>query len=156
MTTHWILVADAARARLFSAGPALDRFALLEEHAHDESRAKNSDLVSSPPGRMNGAPGGPQSALDRHTEPHHVEVDAFARQLAERVRLGRADASFEGLILVAPPAFLGLLRGHLDAPTARAVLGSVDRDWTREEARDLPDKIRAGLPEGTVETPKAK
>ena len=47
----WVLVADAAGARLLRADAETHRLELLRTYPHEEGRAKPSDLVVDRPGR---------------------------------------------------------------------------------------------------------
>src|SRR5687768_13364490 len=114
MKVHWVLIADASRARLFASDEDLEKFDTVDTMLHAESRVKAADLVSDERGRGTAGPGGAQTAYDRHTDPHRATVDAFARTVAHRLRDGRVHGEFERLVLVAPPQFLGMVRGHLD------------------------------------------
>ena len=72
--------------------------------------------------------------MSRSEGPHERVVADFARELAARLRQARVANTFERLVLVAPPKFLGLLRAQLDDPTSARVVGSLDKDlaaiWT--------------------------
>ncbi|HHO54331.1 MAG TPA: host attachment protein [Deltaproteobacteria bacterium] len=143
---HWIIVADASRARVFSAGETLERFVLEHEIDHPQGRAHTHELVSDSQGRSRGS-GGPPSAQPPHTAPHEVELQRFARSLAAKLRRGRLEGRYERLILAAPPRFLGALRGALDPPTLGRVVESLAHDWTKLASHELPAIIRRALPD---------
>src|SRR5690606_32767711 len=66
--TTWILVADRARARLFSAEwPELEQFQEIRDFAHAEGAAYPHDVEADGPGRLYGA-NGPRHAADRRTD----------------------------------------------------------------------------------------
>jgi Protein required for attachment to host cells len=50
-TETWVLVADAAGARVLRADAETRRLELLRTYPHEEGRAKPSDLVADRPGR---------------------------------------------------------------------------------------------------------
>src|SRR5215469_8765133 len=109
--TTFILVADAAQARLYSwqKGGSL---AAVREYSHPEGRAHESELGSDKPGRTRQSSGS-RAALEPHTPRHKVEMEKFARELAGTLEKS-ADAA-ERVVLVAGPAFLGVLREQLSA-----------------------------------------
>ncbi|HNO59804.1 MAG TPA: host attachment protein, partial [Plasticicumulans sp.] len=76
-------------------------------------------------------------------EPRRNEALNFARELSEHLRLSRVQGLFDRLYIAAAPAFLGLLRGRLDSPTAQLVIDEVSKDLTQL----APDAIRRHLPE---------
>ena len=60
--------------------------------------------------------------------PRERAVADYARAIAERLRGARIANTYDRLVLVAPPRFLGVLRAALDAPTSARVVGSLDKD----------------------------
>ena len=106
MHQTWILVGDGSHARLFqSDDPALP-WQLVRTLDREHSREKTAD-----------------SHEDRGEH-------GFARKLVGELETGRQQGTFERLVLVAPPKFLGQLRGELSAPLAACVVKSVDADYT--------------------------
>lgn len=123
MSITWIVVANARHARIFShAGPnkALE---LVKEDALDAAATAMPESV----GR----------ASPRGGQPEHSAAREFARQIGTELCSGRSQGKFKRAILVAPPAFMGLLNAELDAPTASLVSGRLDKDYTRSEAGEL-------------------
>src|SRR5262245_29759651 len=98
--TTWVLVCDAARARLFQVAPKRrGGLILLDELEHAESRARVRDLVSDAQGRKPVGPSPARAAqgqrgahgrpgVEPDTNPKEVEAQKFARQLAERLGKG--------------------------------------------------------------------
>lgn len=142
----WIVVADASRARLFRAetphGPLIE----LEDAAHSASRLQDHELLSDRAGRAVDTQGHHRHGMEAPTDPHDQEAQRFAHELAERLQVHHNAHDFDGLVLVAPPRFLGFLRQALDEQVAKQVLGSVDLDLTRiydaaEVQSHLPDPM---------------
>ena len=67
----------------------------------------------------------------------------FAQRIADRLEHARNAHAFDRLVLVAAPAFLGLLRLSFGAPLRSLVSLEVDKDYTALR----PDQLRAHLPE---------
>lgn len=140
MEPTWILVADAARARLFRAeGP---RGPLTEEtdFVNPAERLPEHELGSDEPGRVQGR-GGKQHAYGTVEGPRAHEVARFADQLAKHLRAGREQGQFRRLYLVAAPHFLGVLRHELDEQTAALVVESYDKDLVRHDTDDIRDHL---------------
>ncbi len=138
MTTY-IVVADAARARIFT------REALkLEEKenlVHAEGRLHEGDLITGATGAVDEstshtrrASRGDSVALDR-------EAEIFAKQITERVYKARVDNRMDKLILVAPPRFLGVLRDKIDGPTSKLVIHTLDKDLTKASLDDIQEAV---------------
>jgi protein required for attachment to host cells len=142
MEPTWILVADAARARLFRV--ERPRGPLIEEadFVHPEDRLPEHELGSDDPGRVKG-PGGMQHSLGPDEGLKEKEAGRFAHDLAHHLRAGREQGRFRRLYVVAPPHFLGVLRQHVDEHTLALVIESFDKDLVRHGAED----IRKHLPE---------
>ncbi len=139
MATTWILVAHDAGARIFdNQGPGKG-IHLVEEIDHPEGRARAGELESDRPGRSfrKNSADPRRAAMSRSEGPHERVVASFARDLADRLRQGRVAGTYERLVLVAPPKFLGSLRAALDDPTAACVVGSLDKDLARSTQDEL-------------------
>ncbi len=138
LATTWILVSDASRARIFAFDKEDGPWALVEQVENPLGRARTSDLVSDRAGRTGqGGHGSRTPALEGHTDPAEHESHRFAEKLCHVLQKGFDEHRFAGLVLVAPPRFLGYLRGVLREPVLRHVTRSVDKDYTHHEERDL-------------------
>jgi protein required for attachment to host cells len=139
----WILICDSSRARLFSTQKRDEPWKLLRELDHPASRQNSTDF---PAGTRKSDTGGSYpNSYQPPTMPKEVEAEHFVRELGEALEEGRVQNQFERLVLVAPPQFLGLLRAQLSAPALKMVVATLDKDLTRHEARELPERL-ADLP----------
>lgn len=136
MSTTWILVANASTARLYANHGAKKGIQLVKELSHPESRAKASNLVADRPGHNPGAGNGHGSFVPA-TDPKHNEAERFALELAREMDQGRTANSYQRAILVAAPAFMGLLKGNLDHQVSRLVSESVEKDYTKATEKEL-------------------
>jgi protein required for attachment to host cells len=146
-----IVVADSGEARILQAlrGGVADgrrRAIVLEEIArldNPKARQPARELVTDRTGRVFDSGSrtgtGPRSRA-RHGaqsdyDPHDVEVERFAKQLARRLDAERRRIGIEELIVIAGPRFLGELRQQLQAPTRKIVTREVDRDLVHADDR---------------------
>ena len=146
--TTWILVCDASRARLFSSNEGKNgmEWSLLEELDHPESRAKGEEINTDKPGRVQQiGPGGMRAGMEPSTPPKEVEADRFAHHLSERLDKARTQNSYDRLILVAAPSFLGLMRGILSGPVKKTISASVAKDYTHTDERELQERLAEHL-----------
>jgi len=141
MRSTWVLVGDASKGRLFRVGPRRKDWQLIRELKHPESRAKGRDLITDRPGRVKQSATPLRPAIDPGKQPHQVESEAFAHSIAKMLESGLAANSYEQLVLIAPPYFLGLLRAALSETVAKRVQRTFDKDYTALEARDLAERI---------------
>jgi protein required for attachment to host cells len=139
---QWILVADASRARIFSVPENNKPWQLERELEHPNSRAKATDLTTDVPGRVKQSFGaGSRPAMEDPTDPKEIEAQAFARSLAAELEKGLNQNRFERVTLVAPPHFLGLLRGTVSEQVVKRIQHSVNKDYTLLPARELPSHV---------------
>lgn len=150
---HWVLVADASRAELYTADLMIAELQPLEEHPHPDGRAHVDALVSGDRGATRASATGAHSRFESHTDPHRATVDAFARELAAALQAGRVAHRFERVVIVAPPTLLGALRSHLDAETTRRVVASVSHDWNALPLAELTERVRAAVAEQSTPAP---
>ncbi len=138
MTKTWILAAESSRAKLYSSNSKIAPFIEVATLVHPESRMHEGDLVSDRNGNDGGSYGQGPHVFDNKTSAHKHEHMIFAKQIAERLEQGRNRGEFESLVLVAPPAFLGLLREHLN----KSLLAMVSRQIHKNLVQQSPDILR--------------
>ncbi|MEL7612872.1 host attachment protein [Vreelandella titanicae] len=138
MTTY-IVVADAARARIFTR----DALTLAEQESmvHAEGRLHEGDLVTDGRGDVHESMSTTsRSAGEEGTATKH-ENELFAKEVAQRLYSARVGNSMKKLIMVAPPKFLGLLRDKLDAPTQKLVIHSLPKDLSKASMADIQQAV---------------
>ncbi len=142
--TTWILVADAGRAKLYSAELRADKWSLIKEFEHPEGRQTSSEISpSSPPGssEQSQGHGARHTAYEPRTTPKKAETDRFAQHLADHLEKATASREFDALVLVAPPRFLGMLRGALGQQAAKQLRTSVDKDLSMFSVEALREHL---------------
>lgn len=142
----WIVVSDASRARIFAFGDDERAWTLIRELEHPESRAKETDLVDGEHGRTRQSAGaGGRPTMEPTTPQKRVEHSAFAQDLAELLEHGYDAHEFRDLVLVAPPQFLGILRGAIGAKLEKHVVATLDKDYTGSNPRELQTRLEGLL-----------
>lgn len=136
MVKTWILVANASHARIYFRNGAKQELALVKELVHPESRMKNAELVTDRAGYMQGTGNG-HGSRQPQTEPKQNEAIHFAQELAHELNQGRCSQQFERIILVAPPAFMGLIGDKMDDQTGKLVTERVSKDYTHSTEKEL-------------------
>ncbi|WP_346796753.1 host attachment protein [Halomonas sp. Bachu 37] len=138
MTTY-IVVADAARARIF----VRDTKTLAEKESlvHAEGRLHEGDLITGSTGSMDESTANARrdSRSDNVAQDHEAEI--FAKQVAGRLYDARVDNSMDKLILVAPAKFLGLLKDKLDAPTRKLVIHTLSKDLSKASVENIQEAV---------------
>ena len=119
MSPTWILVADGSHARLFHSAEMAQPWRLVRkldrEHGHEKS--------------------GPEGSHEDRGE------HGFARLLVSELETRRQAGGFDRLVLVAPPKFLGQLRGELQPSLATCVVRSQDADYTGMSDTELSERV---------------
>ena len=141
----WIVVADSARARIFSVDTATAPLTPIEHLVHPESRLHDRDLKSDRPGRSFDSKGEGRHATGTSVSPKQQESIRFARTVADRLEQGRVDGSYDHLIVVADPRFLGELRGAASTEVEKLVSLELNKDLSKaadgDIRRHLPDRL---------------
>ncbi len=145
MSMAWVVVADAARARIFSSGQNTSTLKELETLAHPEGRMHEQKLVSDLPGRRHGASVGGQHSVGDEVEPKKQEAINFARSIADHLDKARAENKFSKLIIIAAPAMLGMLRDSISNETEKLLVEEIDKDLTQHSEEDIRKHLPAHI-----------
>jgi len=141
MSHTWFLVADSSRARLYEVEKRSAPFVEVESFDHPEGRLHEGDLVSDRPGSDGGSIGQGRRVYDEQTSAREQEDIRFASTLAEHMAAARNAGDLERLVLVAPPAFLGLLRDKLSKEVMSRVSKQIDKNLVQQP----PEVLRGYL-----------
>jgi protein required for attachment to host cells len=125
----WVVVADGQRALfLHNDGdevyPNL-RTARVIDHENPLTREQGTDR----PGRYSDTPGSHRSAFEQ-TNWHNIEEEKFLGRIANLLKEGVNAGQYQKIILVAPPAALGILRKALDRQVLGHIVAEVGKDLT--------------------------
>ncbi|MFU8789040.1 MAG: host attachment protein [Methylobacter sp.] len=145
MKLTWILIADSTRARIFTADSSAASLEEIEGFSHTESRLHDREITSDLPGRNQGV-GKAGHAFEQATDPKKHEADSFAHSLARHLDEACNENRFEQLLIVAGPAFLGLLRSHLSENVKKRVRFELDKELTLLSADDIRQHLPQYLP----------
>jgi len=129
-TNVWITVAHRAGLRVYNYEHSHDKKALtlVYTQEHPEGLLKDKQLGSDQPGRSFDSLGGARHSLSSSQSPsEHVSVK-FAKEICTLLQDASKKNKFSQLVLIAGPAFLGLLREHLDTSTSAQVVHTLNKD----------------------------
>jgi protein required for attachment to host cells len=141
MNRTWILVADAAKARLFEAPEPGSGWRLLEDLENPEGRARSRDFLADEAGGVQHDEG---AVFRNAMEPlsiKKVEAKRFAKDLAHTLNQGVNTNRYDRLVIVAPPEFLGMLRHELTTQVMAKVVDTVPKDYTQSNVDELTDRL---------------
>jgi protein required for attachment to host cells len=142
MNTVWVLVCDAARARVFEIRNEDPIWHPVGVFDHVESRSKTSALAGDHLGQRSPEGAGVHhGALAPASSPKEVEKAHFGHGLARMLEQALRARRFLRWVLVAPPQFLGMLRNELTPELAKHLMATVDKDLTHLTAHDLAERL---------------
>lgn len=138
----WIVPADEASARIYQADPR--EWKLVAQLAHPQGRAKESALGRDRPGRVKQSAGVPRRDGAVHPA-KKVEMEKFAREIAKTLDEAWVAKAYQHLVLVlvAAPAFVGLLRETLPERVRRRIATVVEKDYL--EPLEIRERLQRQL-----------
>lgn len=148
-----IVVADQSEADFYELEQRDMPPQFVQRLEDPDARLHDRDLKSDRPGRVfDHAPAanGRRGAVAHHAtggerNPRKVEAQRFARRVAHALDEEQRQRRYDRLIIMAPPAFLGLLREAMPAAVHALLSAEVGKDLVHES----PDALNAYLPVGT-------
>lgn len=134
MSDMWVVVADSSAARLFQSRSFRGPLTLLDTLSHPESRVHANEVYTDSPHERRGAT---RQAVEVRTDLHSEEAQRFARQIADRLGQEHRLKKFRRLIVMAPPAFLGALRGAFDKAVSRTIVAEVPKNLVAQDSAHI-------------------
>ena len=141
MSKTLVLVAESSRAKLYSADTIVAELVEKEDLIYPEGRSHENDLVSDGPGSDGGSVGQGRHVLDSKHSATEATHEAFAKMLVDRLEQERSQKSFDRLVLMASPAFLGILRKKLNPNLASMVAEEIDKNLVQRPSDEIRSHI---------------
>lgn len=110
--------------------------------ANPAGSKQERELVTDRPGRRGGYGMG-RHGVEEGAKARNEAAARFARRISRRLDVARRAGEFDDLIIVAGPAFLGMLREMLSWPTRTRVVHEVAKDLVHATVADLRRHIPA-------------
>lgn len=147
MKRQWIVVANAAHARLFRRVSPSDPLIPLSVLEHPESRLKASELGDDRPGHEANdiTPGG--NRYEPRTDVRRKEHQRFAHEISQRLDAGLAAGEFDTLVVYASSPFLGELKDQLSEAVQKHLQVTCDRDLTSFGLDEIERRLQDDLAE---------
>lgn len=141
MNTIWILVANQAEARIYSADRIPGDLVLKGKMTHTEGATHARNLTSDAPGRAYNRIGPARHSIDPDTGVKEEERRKFVKEIVGRLQSAYFRGEFERLVLLAAPAVLGVIRKTLSGDLVKTVIKEIPKDVVRQN----PDKVHTQL-----------
>ena len=138
----WVVVCDGRKALICrNAGDEMfPNLRVIEERAieNPSTAAQGTER----PGRVQQSANSGRSAVGQ-TDWHDEAERGFLKQLAERLNRAATAGEVHGLILVAPPRALGMIRHVLSSAVTAIVRAEVDKDYVNMPVGDIEKHLTA-------------
>ena len=152
MTNTWVLVADRSRAKIFHAVPEVQpSYIALADFEHPESRQKAQDTESDSPGRVQ-LRGAARSAVEPHIDRTHLTAQHFGAELIDYLNVACREGRFGRLVVIAPPLFLGTLRGMYTPQLHQKVVLEVPKDLVGVDESELQSRLAEIMTSSAMKT----
>jgi protein required for attachment to host cells len=140
-TGRWVVVADGARARIFEAHRHAPGLRPVLSYDLTINRLRDGARWADRAGQRHQSGGYGSPSMAPPTEPAEHEHELLAREVAAVLAHGRNEHRVDAIVLVAAPAFLGLLRRALDPQTRALVVAEDHHDLSRLPEHELEGRI---------------
>lgn len=138
----WVVVCDGRKALILENAGDAKFLNLKTREVFEHADPKTSEIGSDAPGRAFGSVGQGRSAMEQ-TDWHTQAEERFLRDLVQRLdREVKADRT-RGLVLVAPPRALGVLRAGYSAELRHALKGEIDKDLVGRPVHEIESHLAA-------------
>ena len=141
MSRAWIVVADAARTRIFSTESTAAPLVPVEQLVCPQARLHERDMASDRPGRSFDSVGAGRHGTEAPTSPKEQEAIRFAKTVADYLERGRVDNRYDNLTLVVEPHFLGLIRKAINPQMAKMVTREIDKDLSKFDRDEISKNL---------------
>lgn len=142
----WVLVADAASARVYEKAGKDDDFHEIEALRLTHDHRASHEIGSDRPGRVIESHGAARHGVEPKTDPHRELKRSFAAELAERLMREAGEKKFERLVVVLPPAMLGDFRACVSSALKPLIAGELGKDLTKASRDDIEKHVAEVVP----------
>ena len=142
----WIVIADGAHARVYQYSEEKPKLETVKDIWFDIDLPRTHDIVSDRAGRSFESQGRTRHAKSGRSDPHRELKRNLAHKVADALKSSLTDKRYEKLVLVAPPATLGDLRGALAKSVQARVIAEVAQDLIKVPASRLGAHLVDVLP----------
>ena len=142
MNKTWVLVANQAEARIYSADRVPGHLTLVETLIHEEGAAHARDLTSDGPGRVHDRMGTTRHSMEPDTGVKEEGRRRFVKEIAGRLESAHFHGDFNRLVLLAAPAMLGVIRKTLSSKLTKAVIKEIPKDVIGQDLEKIHKQLK--------------
>jgi protein required for attachment to host cells len=142
---NWVVVADSARALVFTLNGHTKSLLQIREMSHPESRMRDLELVGDKPGRAFERVGQVRHAVTQAFDPRTVEKRKFGLEVAMMLDHARKEGMVDKIVIVAAPGFLGDLRSNLTDKTTKLIAREIPKDLVHMTVWEIQEHLPTHL-----------
>lgn len=124
---YWIVVADDASAIVYGRETMRSPLWKITSLRNDTARRKTAELISDRGGRAFDSHGPGRHTMGNEAGPKEHASEAFARDIADRIRKAMHSGNCRGYALIAAPRFLGRLADAVERNVNEAPFLTIDK-----------------------------
>lgn len=137
MCATCVVVAESSRARVFEMASTATPMKELVDMVHPESRTHEQNLTSDRPGRTFDRHGQGHHAMEKEVGARKQETMVFAGQLADYLQAGCNKNTFDDVVIIAAPEFLGQLRKKLGPGVLERVSREINKNIVQLDESEI-------------------
>ena len=132
----WIVTTNTNDCRIYQYDEKQKQLTLMEEINHPQNREKASiHLTTDKPGHYQA--GSVHGAYAPHSDPKAVQIDDFARLIANTLNEARNKNAYSKLMIITPAHMSGLIAQHLDKHVAELITNTTHKDVMHLSEKEL-------------------
>ena len=142
MNKTWVLVANQAEARIYSADRVPKNLILVDTLTHQEGAAHARDLTSDAPGRVHDRMGSARHSMEPDTGVKEEGRRRFVKEMVGRLESAHFHGDFDRLVLLAAPAVLGVIRKTLSSKLEKVVIKEIPKDVIGQDLEKIQVQLQ--------------
>ena len=139
---EWVVVADGGRALIIENVGDQKFPNLRTKETFEHKDEKTSEIGTDAPGRSISSVGSARSAMEQ-TDWHTQEEERFLKEIAELLDAEVKAGHVKGIVMVAPPRALGVLRPAYTHDLRKALRSEIDKDLVKMPLHEIEKHLAA-------------
>ncbi|MBE9548229.1 MAG: host attachment protein [Proteobacteria bacterium] len=142
MNPIWILVANQAEARIYSASRLSEKLTPVHTLTHAEGAAHVGDLTDDEPGRVHDRMGPARHSMEPGAGIKAGHRRRFAKEIVARLEAAHMQGEFNRLVILAAPAMLGAIRKAMSTDISSTVIKELSKDVVGQGLDKIQEQLR--------------
>jgi protein required for attachment to host cells len=132
----WVLVCDGAKALIFENAGDEKFLNLKTRQVYEQPDQKTREIGTDAPGRTFNSVGQQRSAMEQ-TDFHDQQETRFLQEIAGMLDAEVKAGHVKGIVIVAPPRALGVLRPAYTHDLRRVLRSEIDKDFVKMPVHEI-------------------